>query len=291
MATEAKWGSLPPEEAIRFLRDKVNMPSEHWDDLTRDDHDASFVVAGAVKADLLKDIHQAVNRGIDAGTTLNDFSKSFDAAVAQAGWDYKGGRNWRTRIIFETNIRTAYMAGRYQQMTHPDTVKLRPYWEYRHGDSVRPREQHLAWHGTILLWDDPWWQTHFTPNGYGCKCRIVSRSRRDLERMGKIGPDQAPKEAYYEWTDRNGSVHKVPDGIDPGWDYAPGASLTDRAKEIVREKAKSLPSDLAERLKNIATSRPNPTTPEEAENLGGTILSRLPEPVNENDTLGCKKLV
>ncbi len=275
MAIDAQWGSLPFEEAIRFFRDKVNLPSEHWDDLKREAHDTAFVVAGAVKADLLNDLRHAVDRAINDGTTLREFKRNFDATVARTGWDYKGDRNWRTRIIFETNVRTAYMAGRYQQMTHPDTVKLRPYWEYRHGDSVRPREQHLAWHGMIFPWDDLWWQTHFTPNGYGCKCRIVSRSRRDLERMGKTGPDEAPGEEYYDWTDRNGTVHKVPNGIDPGWDYTPGASMTQRARTIALKKEKTLPTDLADRLRTIAAPPPSPTTPEEAEHLGHAILSRL----------------
>ncbi|MBF0632677.1 MAG: hypothetical protein HQL89_17075 [Magnetococcales bacterium] len=275
MANEAQWGSLPFEEAIRFFRGKVNMPSEHGDDFLKDTHNTAFVVAGATKADLLNDIRLAVDQGISQGTTLQDFRKKFDTAVAKAGWDYKGPRDWRTRVIFETNVRTAYMSGRYQQMTHPDTVKLRPYWEYRHGDSVRPRVQHLAWNGLVLPWDDPWWQTHFTPNGYGCKCRIVSRSKRDLERMGKIGPDKAPDVTYYDWTDRSGNIHQIPTGIDPGWDYAPGASLADRAKEIVRKKAEHLPKELATRLKDSTTPTPNPKTPEEAEKLGQAILSNL----------------
>ena len=32
-----------------------------------------------------------------------------------AGWA-NGGRNWRTRVIFETNLRTSYAAGRWQQL-------------------------------------------------------------------------------------------------------------------------------------------------------------------------------
>ncbi|MBF0415802.1 MAG: hypothetical protein HQL79_08555 [Magnetococcales bacterium] len=276
MANEAQWGSLPFTEAIQYFRGKVNLPTKHWDDLLGDAHDTAFVVAGAVKADILNDLRTAVDRAIANGTTFSEFQKSFDKTVAQYGWDYYGDRNWRTRIIFETNVRTAYAAGRYQQMTHPDVVARRPYWEYRHGNSMTPRPLHLSWHGTTLPHDDQWWQTHFAPNGYNCKCRIVTRSASDLKRMNKSDPDPSPKVDYYDWTDRNGETHQIPLGIDPGWDYVPGSSrMIDRAKAVVQQKAGVLPAELESRLARIVTPPPVPTSPEEAEALGKTILDGL----------------
>ena len=36
------------------------------------------------------------------------FREDFDAIVARLGWDYNGGRDWRTRVIYETNLNTSY---------------------------------------------------------------------------------------------------------------------------------------------------------------------------------------
>jgi len=34
---------------------------------------------------------------------------------------------------------------------------------------------------------------------------------------------KAPAPEYYDWTDKStGRTHKIPVGIDPGWDYNPG---------------------------------------------------------------------
>ncbi len=105
----------------------------------------------------------------------------------------------------------------------------RPYWEYRHGDSAVPRPEHLAWDGLILPADDPWWQTHYPPNGWGCKCKVFALSARDLKRMGKSGPDTAPDNGTYQWTDKKtGETHTVPKGIDPGWDYNVGEAAWGR---------------------------------------------------------------
>ena len=214
---------LPFEEAIAFFRQKLNLPTATWTDIWQLMHTQAFVVAGAVKAELLDDLRRAVDQAIAEGTTLATFRDAFDETVAKHGWRYVGGRNWRTRVILETNIRTAYAAGRWQQMTDPDLLRLRPYLLYRHGDSRDPRPEHLAWDGLVLRADDPWWKTHYPPNGWGCKCRVFSISARELRAMGKSGPDRAPDDGTYVWTDEStGVTVTVPNGIDPGWAYNVG---------------------------------------------------------------------
>ncbi|MFH1984130.1 MAG: phage minor head protein [Pseudomonadota bacterium] len=217
--------SLPFDEAIKFLREKLSLPTETWTDIWQEMHDQAFVVAGATKADLISDLRAAVDQAIADGTTIETFRAAFDAAVERHGWSYVGGRNWRTRVIYETNVTQAYNAGRHRQMSDPAMLARRPYWEYRHGDSAHPRPQHQAWDGLVIRADDPWWQTHSPANGWGCKCKKFALSDRDLERLGKNGPDPAPGGATYEWTNkRTGETHQVPVGIDPGFAYTPGAS-------------------------------------------------------------------
>jgi len=162
------YGGKPFDEAISFFKGKVNMPSEHWYDLWQGMHARGFMVAGAMKSDLLVGLRSAVDKAISQGTTLETFRKDFDKLVEKHGWFYKGGRNWRTKVIYDTNLRSAYNAGRWQQMTDPDVTVLRPFLQYRHGGSVNPRHQHLAWDGLVLRHDDPWWNTHYPQNGWGC---------------------------------------------------------------------------------------------------------------------------
>jgi uncharacterized protein with gpF-like domain len=160
--------NLPFDEAIDFFQKKINVPTLKWDDLWKGEHAKGFMVAGAYKDDLLGDFRDAVDKAISQGTTLADFRKDFDAIVQRYGWSYHGSRNWRSELIYSTNIRTAYAAGRYQQQMDPDVLAQRPYWLYKHGDSRVPRPEHLAWDGLVLPADDPWWNTHYPPNGWGC---------------------------------------------------------------------------------------------------------------------------
>ena len=92
---------------------------------------------------------------------MRDFRKRFDAIVAKHGWSYRARgrterqrRDWRSRVIWETNRRTSYAAGRHAQMKR--VAESRPWWRYRHSPaSVEPRHQHVAWDGLVLRHDDP----------------------------------------------------------------------------------------------------------------------------------------
>ncbi len=219
-------GRLSFQEQVDFLRQKRPMPTKSWLDAMHGIHDRAFVVAGVTDMAMLEEFQAAIIDAAENGKYIEDFAKDFDRLVEKYGWSYKGEREWRIRTIFETNIRTSFMAGRLKQMRDPDVVKDRPYWQYVHGDSrtpMVPRIQHLNWHGLILMWNDPWWETHFPPNDWLCSCGVRSLSRRSLERLGKSGPDVAPRDALIPQIDRaTGEMVMRPTGIGKGWEYMPG---------------------------------------------------------------------
>lgn len=214
---------LPFDEAVDYFRQKVDLPTARWNDLKHGAHVRAWSVAGAIQADLLADLRKAIDRAIAEGTTKAEFGRAFDEAVGRYGWAHTGSRDFRVRVIYETNLAVAHQAGRYKQMTDPDVLRYQPFWIYRHGGSETPRPLHLAWSGTVLPADDPWFNTHFPRNGWGCNCWVEPLTRRELTAMGKDGPDQAPDNGTYRHTDRQtGETWDVPRGIDPGWDYNPG---------------------------------------------------------------------
>lgn len=238
--------SLQFAEQNQFFRRKLNLPTNAWTDIYTREHDYAFVVAGANRDDLVQDFRQAVEKAIVDGVTLDDFRKDFDRIVAKYGWSYRGGRNWRSRVIYETNMRSSYMAGRYEQLMA--VREDRPYWQYLHSDAVEhPRPEHEAWNGLILRWDDPWWQYHFPINAWGCQCSVRALSDDDLARMGKKGPDEAPPIVWQTRTIGQNSpdgprVVEVPEGIDPGFEYMPGQARLDSAVPQPRDEGPTPPT-------------------------------------------------
>jgi len=219
---DAKYGSLPFDAQIAFFRKKLALPTRGWTDIWQSNHDHAFVVAGATKMALLEDMQAAVQKAIEHGTTLAEFRKDFDKSVAKHGWAYNGERGWRTRVIYETNLRTSYAAGRHEQLQ-----KLE-YWQYHHSIGVNnPREQHLAWDGLVLSKDDSFWNTHYPPNGWGCRCYVTGMSKTRMKQKGlspAISPDIPMRKVLVGNNTLNPRTVDVPEGVSPGFAYAPGRS-------------------------------------------------------------------
>lgn len=230
---------LPFAEQITFFRRKLNVPTERWDDVWQAAHDRAFVVAGAAKADLLEDLRGAVDKAVSQGTTLAEFRRDFRDIVKRRGWTgwtgegTQGGEAWRTRTIYETNLRTSYAAGRHAQLTDPELLASRPYWRYVHSDTaMRPRPLHKRWGDMrlTLRHDHPFWQTHFPPNGWGCRCRVTA------VREPAPGDATAPPDGWDTINETTGA----PAGIDRGWAYAPGANAATPLLDLVGQKLLNL---------------------------------------------------
>jgi uncharacterized protein with gpF-like domain len=212
------------------------------------------VVAGALKADLLADLAAAVDKAITQGTTLEEFRRDFRRIVAERGWHgwtgegTKKGEAWRTRVIFQTNMRTSYAAGRHAQLRDGGFT----FWVYRHGGSLEPRLDHLSWDGVALPPDHPFWADHYPPNGWGCSCRAFgARTEAGIKRVGGT-PGKALPDGWDAIDPRTGA----PAGIDKGWAYAPGATVAEDVSRIVAEKAGRLPPPLGDALRGATPPPP-----------------------------------
>jgi hypothetical protein len=134
---------------------------------------------------------------------------------------------------------------------------LHPYLMYRIGPSVRHREDHQSWDGLILPKDDPWWDSHFPPNGWGCKCytRAVTEARKKqyeengiptAPRLDGTGggnvpaKTQAPPVKYKTYfNERKGTVEQVPEGVDPAFNWNQGKAARDAGAKAALESAQA----------------------------------------------------
>lgn len=247
------WAQLPFAEAIAFFRNKRNVDTDSWKDLLDIDQKAVFAVAGA-KGDLLNDLRTAVDKAIAEGTTITEFRKDFDRIVAARGWSYKGDRDWRTNIIYTTNIRTSYAAGRWEQIQA--TKAKRPYLQWRHGGSLDPRPLHIALDRKVFAVDDPFWDAIGNPPcGYGCRCSVFSLSDRDLTRLNlkvEIGPKIG--------TTYGGAIVQP----EPGW-AGHGRSTPESRDKILARTLKRLHPTIAQQVQaevvKLAGQPPLPSPP------------------------------
>jgi len=230
---------LPFEDAIRFFKGKdgVFMPTNSYRDMVGEAHAHAFMVAGAAKMDMLRDFYDAVEKAIKDGTTLEAFQKDFDQIVTKYGWDYTGDRAWRSQIIFETNLNTAYAAGRWEQMRDPAVLEDRPFWQYRIGFAIHHRPPHEAMNWYVAPASDPVWSTIYPPNGYGCHCWV--KPLTEAEAAGFPQLTQTMKDAFKP---DEGWAHNVGDAWRQGFADVMGRKIADTPSPLAQAFLDSLPA-------------------------------------------------
>ncbi len=236
---------LPFQEAIDFFAQKANVTTHAWTDVWQEAHARAFMVASAASEALVEDFRQAIHKAIADGTTLAEFRKDFDRIVEKRGWTgwtgegTEAGRAWRTRVIYETNLTSAFSAGRYAQMTDPDVLAVYPIWMYRHSGNPHPRLQHKAWDGLCLLATDPAWSVMWPPNGFGCGCTVEPISWKGLARQGKTALDPSPPLDAKPHTLASGKTVWKIDGIDPGFAYNSGEAWQGKIQTPIETKMRA----------------------------------------------------
>jgi hypothetical protein len=243
-------------------------------DVWQAEHDRAFMVAGALKADLLADLAGAVQKAIDDGASLEQFRADFREIVTRRGWHgwtgegSKRGEAWRTRVIYKTNMATSYAAGRWAQLKAAGY----PLLVYRHGGSLDPRIEHLSWDGLILPADHPFWTTHAPPNGWGCSC-FVTGARSEVDAVRKGGkPGKRLPDGWAVLNPKTGA----PSGIDRGWAYAPGATVAETISQIAA-KLPQLPGAISEALTKTIPAPPDPPPAPPAEPDGRLSWRQWPK--------------
>lgn len=237
-----RFQALPPEEAIAYFKARGFNQVESWDwrDVWQAQHAMAFTVAKSAGFDVLKDIHAAVDDAISQGLTLKQFSAQLTPILQAKGWwgrmekpdpltgevkDVQLGSPRRLKIIYDTNMRMSQAAGEWARIQR--TKRSAPYLLYTAILDGATRPLHRQWHGTVLPVDHPWWQTHYPPNGWRCRCSTIQLSAHDLKALGyQVSPDPADDLVMYT-NDRTGETQMIPRGIDPGFAYNPGVAALD----------------------------------------------------------------
>lgn len=195
------------QEALDFLKQKKALPPELYYRLEAEARDKAFTVSGYTAAEVLEQFLQELETAVENGTTKEAFQERMNGYLESSG--YEGINPWRADVIFRTNLQTAYNAGHYKAMTDPAVRKRRPYWQYQTAGDGNVRPEHAAMEGRVYRCDDPIWDVWYPPNGFRCRCIVVSLTEDQIRQRGlqvdqvmPHGIDSRTGEAVFYWPDK-----------------------------------------------------------------------------------------
>ncbi|QXL84130.1 PBECR2 nuclease fold domain-containing protein [Comamonas sp. NLF-1-9] len=254
---------LPPAGAIAYLQGRKDLTVTHsWQDLWHEEHARQFTISRLTRLDLLQAIRESLEKSVNGELTRADWMRDTRKLLQNAGWwgtkeviDPATGKtvsttfdNQRLSLIFDTNTRQAAAAGQWERVQA--TRKTHPFLRYITKDDERVRPAHRAWHNLTLPVDDAFWLMHWPPNGWRCRCRVVSMNRRDYA-AGRA-PDGSPLnttappfETIAHINRRTGEITQTPVGVDPGFGYNAGVARQQALEAVEQAKLKAAAADLA----------------------------------------------
>jgi len=228
---------LPMEEAQAFWADKIILGAGEFNKLSAEAKTRAFAVSGIAKGDELATVFSSLQRAIDDGISYGQFKKECREIFERRGWT--GKRTWRVDNIFRTNIQTAYQVGRYKQMM--DVVDDRPYWMYDAVNDRRTRPTHRAMDSKVFPADHEFWNNWYPPNGFRCRCGVISYSKTQVESRGlKVEKEDITGTPLLP----PGATSPVQLLPDPGFAHHPGKTVWGGVVDSVDDswRYKSLPN-------------------------------------------------
>lgn len=182
----------------------VVLPDKYYGELQGLHRQLNFSIAGKASLDQLQAVLGSLEEVLQNGSTFEKWRK--DIRVQDLGLP-----KHRLDNIFRTNIQAAYNRGHWENFTqHKNT---RPYLMYDAINDTRVRPTHLAMDGIIRPVGDSFWNTHFPPSGFRCRCKCISLTDRQARERSKNG---------------KGLNQPITDDMKPdkGFDYNVGQDLT-----------------------------------------------------------------
>ena len=178
------------QEALDYLEQKEALPYQEFKRLKEWYAPLAFSVAGYTELEILDQFLEELKLAVKEGTTKEQFRESMNRFLEDQGYD--GLTPYHADRIFRQNMLTAYSVGHYQQMTDPDVMGRRKYWQYQTAGDGHVRESHAAMDGKVFPADSPIWDVWYPPNGFGCLCAVVSRTEAQVRRMGLTVEETIP---------------------------------------------------------------------------------------------------
>lgn len=255
---------LKPDDVVRAFEARGALrPTVRWSEMMHGEHAVAFTVAKIAKLDLLRSIQSSLDTVLRDGGTFEGWRDAILPELKKAGWwgavtnpELTGTaetiivNNRRLRTIYNTNVRMSMATGHWARIQRQKDVF--PYLRYLPSTSEHKRPLHMSWYGILLPVDHPFWQTHFPPNGWGCKCQFEQVTERKMRKKGwTVTPDADLPQGARMFYAANGQDIMVPDGIDPGFSYNPG---TAHLRAVANKAAASIEAAVADGLEDAARS-------------------------------------
>lgn len=171
---------VPPDEGLKYLKRKPVVSSRQYKALSSKWKGRMFSVAGYDNLKVLGKAHDFLTEAYEKGELFEDFRLKTNAYFRSQG--LAAPDRFHLRTVFETNMQSAYMAGRIREMM--ENVEERPYWRILTAGDDKVRPSHRALHGRVFHYQELLNKKLIPPFDFNCRCTIQALTAEQVKELG-----------------------------------------------------------------------------------------------------------
>ena len=186
----------PHDEAAAIVAGKPVVTRQVFDKLVPELRARAMVVTGVEGANTVQRIKDEIadyTRGQpEAGEarTWDDAKAAIAKTLEDEAFSPQAAER-RATLLIRTHGFQAYQAANYRvAMEDDDTTHL----QYLATEDSRVRDSHLALNGLIMNKNDPFWDKHYPPWEWGCRCRVRPINPDMLDRQRSKDATRPPED-------------------------------------------------------------------------------------------------
>jgi len=173
-----------------------------------------FVMSGVNSADKLAEIQGMLAEVATGGSGSMPADEALKRMEELLESDLGGKSARRAELALRTVVFRAKATQKYRTLMAQR--KIFPYWEYKARDDGRARDTHLALNGKIFPAGHEIWQRIFGPWAWGCRCTVIPRRGKDIDRMRDADNKKAEEDRRIwdqDFADAIAKNERLPNGM------------------------------------------------------------------------------
>lgn len=182
---EAHFHPAPHTEAAALIKNKPPLTRAVFDQLLPELRARAFTIAGVESANVQQRVRDSIAT-VAEGSTWDDAK---DNIIAELDPFLGEGADKRAELLLRTHGFQAFQSAEWRgAQADEDTTHL----QYLTMEDERVRESHAALEGIVLPKNDPFWQQHYPPWEWNCRCRTRTINPDQLDEIKEQDEKRAP---------------------------------------------------------------------------------------------------
>jgi len=182
----ASFAPTPHKEAAAAIRSKPALSRSAFDKLLPDLRGRALTITGVESVKVMERVRESI-ASLAEGRTWDEAKA--DIAASLDPWLGEEASGERATLLLRTHGFQAFQAANWEvAQSDADTTHL----QYLATEDDAVRDSHLALNGLILPKTDPFWDDHYPPWDWGCRCRVRPMNPDMVEMERKADRERNP---------------------------------------------------------------------------------------------------